>query len=631
MGWLKEVLSAARVAAVVVLLGAAIATLDPMGLDDAADRHSADVIARMTAPYYADKTAPLGRSKITAVEISDATLREMAIDWPAPRGFYTDLLRTLAPADGTGPAAIFLDYILLTDLGKPEEHRVFIATVREVTRAREWEGDPGCRDTPLAKIQCIVRAGGTPVILGKPYPPDVCAAGLGDDLAPLMALEQSAVVVPLGWPQAGERATPVLTRLSYMLHLNGTYGRERGEEILKSCRQLQPMIRDGRHREAAPFDADSRPMTWWGVPKYDLTPAGAMFAALCRGRRAADGSPLAVCNDLIGADGKLHWLGPEASAVTWGSVPDPAFLDLRAAIYEDAADHDAPCRAERTGVGRMMMLGWRQLTSAIGDGVAAVQVPCPYHPTFDYGMLSTELAEDSERARLIRERYIAGRVIVVGAAMVASTDWTDTVVNGRLAGVHYHAMMLDNLVEHGAAVLRAPPALFPPDNPLSSLNIDWGEMLEFATAFLVVLVVELGRRRMERRERRDGRALLWVIGVFVWAGVLMTVATAITISLHWKPVNIIGLFTLTLVDAAASFWSIAGLTWVVSTGWLGARTQGRRATRLATNVILRLASRAGMLFSSLRKTSRPSQPEDGDAPVRAEGPGAVGPHGERSS
>ena len=99
--------------------------------------------------------------------------------------------------------------------------------------------------------------------------------------------------------------------------------------------------------------------------------------------------------------------------------------------------------------------------------------------------------------------------------------------------------------------------------------------------FIVVLVVEIGRRRMDAREKRDGRALLWIVGVFLWAGLVMTAATWITVQLHWKPVNIIGLFTLTFMDVAASFWSFEGATWLASTGWT--KPNSRRLRVRASN------------------------------------------------
>jgi CHASE2 domain-containing sensor protein len=615
--WVRELLSAAGVAAIVVLIGAAIATLDPMGLDDAADRHSADVVARMTAPYYGGEQ-PKGRDRVTVVEISDAALREMGETWPPPRDFYTQLLDTLAPADGPRPAAIFLDYILLSNLRDPEGQDRFIAKVHEITRAADWEDDRACRVSPAAKIGCIVEAGGVPVILGKPYPPDVCLAGMGDDIAELARFDAEAVVSPLGWPGAPETATPVFRRSDYAAALGVDPTRRQTTEDVaawKSCRALQPFLQGRDHHRALPFETPTgKPVTWWGVPEYDLAPAGAMFAALCLGDR-----PPATCGDFLNEKGRLDWKGPDDMVVAWGSRADPDLLDLRKDLYADAGAHDAPCLAETRTLGRAALIGWRQLYSAIGGGVAAEAVPCPYHPTFDYALIHSEVAGGSELGATIRDDYLRGRVVAVGAAMVAGNDWIDTVVHGRLAGVHYHAMMLDNLIERGAGVLRSPEPVFP-SGPLARLNIDWGEMLEFGAAFLVVVVVEIGRRRMAARERPDGRALLWIAGVFAWAIIVLAATTWLTVQLHWKPVNIVGLFGLTVLDATASFWSVEGLTWLVGVGWVGARNRSRMATRGLTNVVLRVAGGVGMLLSAFGKSVKPRGRPGRPSPSREESP-----------
>jgi len=607
VGRFRELLSAAGVAAIVVLIGAAIATLDPMGLDAAADRHSAAVVSRMTAPFYGRKLfsqdPPLAQGRITVVEVSDETLRQTGEAWPPSRGFYTDMIGTLAAGR---PRAIFLDYIFLSDLRDPAGHDAFIARLAEITAAKDWEDKPRCRVSAAAKIGCILEFGGTPVIVGKPFPPDVCAAGQGGDIAALARLDQAAVVVPLGWPGAPDNARPVLTR-DYYKSQPGLGDR---------CRLLEPLGKDdaeGAAQLARFTSASGRPLTWWGGGDYDLAPAGAMLVALCQGERQGGGST-AACRDLLDETGALAWTGPDVISVAWGSVARPAFLDFRKRLYpEGATERDKPCHKESRW--RVAELGWLQFGSAIGANQAASKVPCPYHPTFDYGVVRAEILDGTEAGQEIRRDYLRGHIVLVGAAMVASTDWIDSVVHGRLAGVHYHAMMLDNLVEKGPGVLHSPPAVFD-SGPLAALNLDWGEMLEFAAAFLVVLMVEIGRRRLAGRERPDGRGLLWIGIIFVWAAIVLSGATAITISQHWVPVNIIGLFGLTMMDVIASFWSLEGAAWLIGSGF-GKRS---RMGRGITQVFFWLASAGAILFSAFRKRPAPSQPGgDASAPaVRAE-------------
>jgi len=85
------------------------------------------------------------------------------------------------------------------------------------------------------------------------------------------------------------------------------------------------------------------------------------------------------------------------------------------------------------------------------------------------------------------------------------------------------------------------------------------------------------------------------------AGLILLAATAITYSLHWKPVNVIGLFVLTFMDAAASFWSVEGLAWVVGVGWAGSRNQGRKLVQMTGRGLFLLWDRLGILARWLRR------------------------------
>lgn len=606
----REFLSAAGVAVLVVMIGALIGTLDPMGLDAAADRHSAAVVSRITAPFYGrtpfySNSRPVGRDQITVVEVSDETLRQANIVWPPPRGFYTQMLDVLAPEKGRRPKAIFLDYIFLSDLRDPEGHDRFIAKLAEITAADKWRDQPGCRVTPAAKISCIIAAGGTPVIIGKPFPPDVCAAGQGDDVASLARLDEAAVVVPLGWPGAPDEARPVLSR-DYYRAQSGAGG---GCPFLNGEPPAEPAPAPDPLADTPPAPP---PPVWRGVGEYDLAPAGAMLVALCEGERQARVhgavTGTAACHAILDDKGALTWTGPDEMSVAWGSIAKPEYLDFRARIYpDDAPERDKDCRKESRW--RFIELGWLQASSAIGENQAATQVPCPYHPTLDYGLVRAEVFGGTDLGREIQRDYLQDHIVLVGAAMVASTDWVDSVVHGRLAGVHYHAMMLDNLMEKGANVLSSPDPVFR-EGVLGALNLDWGEVLEFVAAFLVVLMVEIGRRRLAGRERPDGRGILWIGIIFVWAGIVLTAATLVTISKHWVPVNIIGLFGLTVMDVIASFWSLEGVAWLIGAGIGGRQRFGRGITRF----VFWLASGAGFLFSAFRKRLSPPQRE-GETPA----------------
>jgi hypothetical protein len=581
-------------AAFATAIAALFAIADPMGLDAAADRHSAGVIARMTALYYGDPTPsrPVsGQSQVLVVQVSDATLTDRAIPWPPTRDFYSEIVSTLAAQK---PAAIFLDYMLVSEFGDGADRAGFIKTLGEITHAERWTHRPDCRATPLSKIRCIIDAGGVPVLLGKAYPPDVCGPITGRELSSDMIDQDGvAVLTPLGWPELPDSYRPLLQRDDYRLHIIETYKQKPsgdepnrtsgGQSKTKSadkpdpayelpwtCRTLNPRPDKG----------------WYGVRSYDLSPALALYAADC----LREGSPLKdqqLCRDLHVADPNAPstQLGlPEQAVVSWGSRPDPQFLEWRAKLYDENGAPPRDCAQEQRSLGRIIHVGLAQLASAIGEGEAGVRVSCPYHPTLDYALLGSLLSpvaghSDAERRA---KSLVTGRVVLVGASMAGGNDWIETVVHGRQPGVHLHAMAFDNLIEDGAALRQEPWPVFDKTSWWSNLGLDWGEVLELTCAFLVAIVVEAVRLRIKRGGLRHQQVIGLITSVFVFGVLVLIVAVAVTQSAHWTPVNVVGLFTFTLVDGGISFWDIEGCGWLVAIAAAAAAPFAHRLLAAAT-------------------------------------------------
>eukprot|EP01030_Chromulinospumella_sphaerica_P017444 gene17444-17272_t len=191
--------------------------LDPMGLDNASDRHSADVVSRITAPFYGGPDYE-GRSRIAVVQISDQTLNDNG-GWPPDRIFYARLLKRLAGGEQK-PAVVFFDYAFVGK-AEPEDRAFLLRAIEDVTRYEVWSKRPDapkCQLSALAKIDCIVASGGVPVIVGKVYPPNACLSGvsrLGADEGDEVRLFHTAVVTPLGWPDLPTQFHFVLTRADY--------------------------------------------------------------------------------------------------------------------------------------------------------------------------------------------------------------------------------------------------------------------------------------------------------------------------------------------------------------------------------------------------------------------------------
>jgi hypothetical protein len=669
----------------VTVIAALVALLDPMGLDQASERHSAAVIDRMTAPFYGGDS-PKGQGQISVIEISDATLEQTGHSWPPPRDLYTRLLKRLTPPDLPAspghqgwPAVIFFDYAFVSD-GDALEQARFVQEIRRVTAWQRWTGDKGCQVSPLAKIDCIVRAQGTPVIIGKGYPPNLCLPGARASITEdILRLADTAVVSPLAWPNLPENYRPVITRADYARQVIDAANLDPVEaaSLVASCFHLNPAPlsfeipalegRDQTSKERpgrpatetvrwAPLGAGSPGVQPPGAKGYDIVPALAMTYALCQKNRVST----RVCNLLRSAKaegGPPDVRLPDGAVPQWGSRRDPQGFALRQKLDpENATRLDLPCARETRDLLRIASVGLAQLTSGLGEGAAAVQVPCPYHATVDAAVLLQDSLHDRAGPELAG--LLQGRAVAIGAAQSLSNDWIETTLSARRPGVHYHAMTLDNLLESGVDLRRQPPEPFESEfwkavPFLADLNLDWGEVLEWVCVFLVALSIERTRLRLARNsehraarliapqsprplrrflmivldERRAHRRLQlaqwWragqVLKAFAFAVMVLVAATTVTLINHWQPVNIVGIFGFTLLNTAASLWSVEGAVMVggLLTATILGLIIGTGGAIKAIAERMQAAARAGL--STHRAPSQPPDPAN-QAPSTSEAP-----------
>ena len=150
----------------------------------------------------------------------------------------------------------------------------------------------------------------------------------------------------------------------------------------------------------------------------------------------------------------------------------------------------------------------------------------------------------SDLARLLAGKLV---MVLVGSQFRASSDWVESPVHGQVAGVQYHAMALDNLIEDGADYRRNANLMVDSDF-LKSLLI-------FALAFCGVIGVMARYTRLDRAVGEGGgprlrfgglcaavpadvrHLALGVIGFATWLGVAFA---------HRSPINWIGLSTVAL-------------------------------------------------------------------------------------
>lgn len=524
-----------RQALAVAVVSLLVALIDPFGLDAASDHRSVQAVSRILAVGYGGSD-PLGRSALTTVSIDETSLRESAREWPPQYGFYAEALKNIAGQQAR-PAAIFLDYTFLSDLYNERERDQLVDTIAELTNVKGWPKEGGCTQTPLAKIACIHKAGGVPVIVGKSYPSDRCEA-----TPTLVMLDRVAVLAPVGWPNLPEAWTPVITKAQY----------KADREPERPCQAVDGIRgADGRLATLSLRGVDHR---YAGVASFDLTPAAAMATALCLDGRLSRIAALAACRAI--REGRLpeEWMRSDAAMVLWGSRPDPRWLNQEEADYRSAGDQKriASCRLEGApglaGVGQWIKVAAIQFFARFSDGDAAAQVPCPYHPDFRYERLEPDAPSyDATAAAKIRGDFIDRRVVVIGSTLRYGGDWISTVTRGTTPGMALHAMMFDNLIEQ-PTLLRDPPVLL--KGP--GFDLDAGEIVEILAAFLFAFIV--GEASIRSRNRSPARRGIVLILLSIGAlGVFVALATALVQGARWTPVNVQALWAIIVLQTIVAF------------------------------------------------------------------------------
>ncbi|MDX5372299.1 MAG: CHASE2 domain-containing protein [Pseudomonadaceae bacterium] len=204
----------------------------------------------------------------------------------------------------------------------------------------------------------------------------------------------------------------------------------------------------------------------------------------------------------------------EPLLVRWGYWSDPAM-----APYVDT--RGCGMRGERGN--------WAQLASLLfRDGLRAQQdvdsverpQPCPYTRTLYANQL-----RDPRVGEVLK-----GRHVLLGVSVRGIPDWVDSPVQGRLPGVYWHAMALDNLLTQGETYWRDAPA-----GPAGVAISDWLEMVLVLLAGIVALCIV---ERPAGQPTGNWRYLLWFL---LLAGLAIGFSWALARWWHIAPLDWLGL------------------------------------------------------------------------------------------
>lgn len=489
---MRSILKAMAASLLVGLVSFVVAKIDLFGLESATAKLYDGVYQRLTSDQYPGHGPRKGQDRIRVVYLDEVTIARMKpLGWqsfpPTPKQqsmFLTDLAPPPAapgaPPEFIRPAAkvLFLDFMYFGREVRSGEidksaFEDLVRTIEQTTRYADWKTDETCQDSALRKLQCIIKSHGTPVILGKPH------AFEQADFTPLQDhLDNVAVVVPL---EVGLDTYPVIHRPD---------------------------------EAQAPKD------------RFELSPALAAYAAYClqQNDRCGDEALEAI---LPGAPVKVRDKSLarfKDMSVLWGSRP----ARLQAQIDEISTGHAGACNDP--SVSR------RMLDDAVllrGPRSGAQGEACLYTVSAGYDRLVNTVAAD----RGVLDAFLSGAIVMVGVRLSSGNDWIENPVQGRVAGVYYHAMALDNLMERGLGGYRRTEGLIDSDFVQACLTA----MMSFVGLLALLVRNELKARHEARTppERMRSASYLTVYGLalLAWLAVLALGIWAGAAIQRYVPVN----------------------------------------------------------------------------------------------
>ena len=503
VSWAK-IAKAATISLVLTLLALGGSKLNLFGFEDITNAGSDDVGQRLTAGAYGRDERP-GQDLVRIVHIDDEGLTALRgqgwTGWPPGYANLGYMIEDVLSAGSEPPRAVFADLIILGQAGLTPEGEADFATLvdvlSEATRAEAWNGHTACLSDPLTRLACIVEAGGVPIILAKPD-----AAEQAGQTDVQRRLDQVALLSPV---LVGARAYPLVNAY------------------------------------------DDQPLP--GVAGFDLSPAGALYAAGCLRALKATGENScglpAFETAAAAARAALSGVPPPSGAATalrraWASDMSVVWGDRipeRQAEFTEAVS-SSPAPECRHDVGLFTRV-FEQSVAARGVGSGERQA-CAYTFNLGYDRLVAGFG-------LTQDRYdyvLADRLVLIGSHM-RNSDWAPTPLHGQLPGVHYHAMALDNLVQFGADYRRIESTFLNTDDILKSL-------LTFVLLFTVIVAVMARNAILEEVfPDREGRLPVWATPIYY--GLLAVLILGLTGLVTWlgagvwqrAVVNWLGILSLT--------------------------------------------------------------------------------------
>lgn len=513
--WLAKAGAAHAIARAVLLI--ALVLLNPFGIVDWGERRTRDLWQEIYAEHYGPKTPPAtaasvpGRDDITLI-LLDAEDRKLLnrADIPDSYDLFDMIDRVYRAAwqeqgEGWKPAAIFIDVQFsagaphgakaqaLLDWSKQEEDvcdrdpkatafRCALIQIARITRYDQWRSRPECQVSTVAKLVCIRRHGGTPVLFAEPFTTDPAGPPSSEGAR---ALDRVAAVVPAGF----------------------TIGRA---DLVTPA--------DAKDRENQPYRLSPAAALYaiaTGIPAADIGGTGRVDRRTC----TPDGPILCPTGQSDTVWRGRYWGWSPAFdrpiETIWGIGGDDWFTDARANLTGGTLAQT--CRVASTdGTGLAL-----SFVGAFASGINPDrQRPCPYTHVLHYRHLG-----DASPPML--HSAIAGRLVMIGYADPEGNDYVPAGPHGDLPGVFHHAMTLDNLLVYGADYPRSPAPIVP------FLDVTDSDLFNLGALLLILFPTALVTVWAEARNRRLVPGALPTAREWGWrlAALLLTIGFALSVVL----------------------------------------------------------------------------------------------------
>jgi hypothetical protein len=499
--------------------------LDPLGLSAGADRVSESVILAAAAPLASypardrQRVERPGQRAVTVVIVDDAFLAglppapdQSPLRWPLSRQMQWEHL--IAPILTRGPRALFLDWVFDSPAVRPGD------TLKSIPDG-------------MARMRHLLEPTGFRLFLAD-QPPALAdgptRTGCGHRRTNATSLEKDSYSEPaIAALASADLAERVAVRF---------WGPD-------NRYPLAPLSLEGPTADCAPAVAGT---------ELVASPALALFHHWCLTDPASEANGL--CGE-ISAAGKvagyrlLRATRPLPSAAPrWLWSPPSTILELAGA--RGGAEAFPDCR-EKGDPGFWQAL-WQALRIRPA-GRTEEAVPfnrCPGVATIRASQIAG-LSENAEKA------LFEGRIVLVGVDTATTDDLVTSPVNGKVPGVLFHAVMVENLISDGTGYLKEPPP--------GPLGLSRGTWLSLVLAALLsvsvsgVLSLLLDRCRYEAcgRWARLGWGLicLLVIGLAILVPVILVFR--IGLWLDWAPANWLSPLVAKLFMTGGAFALVARL------------------------------------------------------------------------